>query len=246
MNRGAGPEWFDAAFGEDYLRVYAHRDDAAAAAEAGFAVERLELAAGARILDCACGAGRHVRAFRRMGFDATGIDRSRALLAAASAGGSGPRLVRGDLRALPFAPAAFDGATSFFTSFGYFETEAEDLLVLRGIRRTLRPAGRFFLDFLDPAHAARTLVPRSRREAEGIEVLEERSIECGRVRKRVTLRRPGGPDRCYEESVRLYEASDLESLLRAAGFVVRSVHGGFDGRPAGAGTRLLVSAEASR
>src|SRR5947208_667361 len=92
--------WFHAAFGALYPIVYAHRDDAAAEREAAFAKEVLGMLEGDRVVDLACGDGRHLAAFPRIGLRAIGVDLSTTLLALARA--RRLAVVRADLRALPF------------------------------------------------------------------------------------------------------------------------------------------------
>jgi len=99
--------WYRASFGEDYLEVYAHRDDRQGSEQARAVVRLLGLAPGARVLDVACGAGRHAFALREIGIEVIGVDLSPALLRAAvrrarDAGASSGGFVRGDMRHLPF------------------------------------------------------------------------------------------------------------------------------------------------
>ena len=122
--------------------------------------------------------------------------------------------------------------TSFFTSFGYFETEDDDLQVLREVARVLEGGGRFVLDFLNADHVRANLVPRSHDiRDDGVEILQERSIspDGRRVVKHILCRRPGEEDHRSRESVRLYEPEDLESLHRAAGLEVDQVFGDLAG-----------------
>ena len=54
------PEWFEEWFGEEYLELYPHRDDADADRAVGLVLGAVEFAAGWRVLDVACGrAGTH-------------------------------------------------------------------------------------------------------------------------------------------------------------------------------------------
>ena len=108
--------WYEAAFRKEYLDLYRHRSDEAAESEAAFAIRALGLPAGATVLDVACGSGRHARAFKAAGFEVVGVDLSPDLLDEAE----GVARLRADMRALPFR-GGFDAATSFFTSFGYFD-----------------------------------------------------------------------------------------------------------------------------
>jgi SAM-dependent methyltransferase len=195
-----------------------------------------------RVLDLACGAGRHHRALRAAGLRAVGIDLSWALLAQAQSLGS-EAIARGDMRRLPFADRTFDAVLSFFTSFGYFDDADDDRRALREVARILDRRGRYLLDFLDAAHVERSLVPRSERTVPGYRLVEERRIEGGRVRKRVTIEADGATAPVtYEEVVTLYPRRDLERLLDEAAFEVEDAFGSFEGGPAGGGDRVILAA----
>jgi SAM-dependent methyltransferase len=245
MSRGdATGDWWTRAFGADYLRVYGHRDDAEAAADVGAWVGGSPgVARGARVLDLACGAGRHLRALRAKGVRGVGMDLSAELLAEASRRTSGP-VARGDLRALPFRDAAFDAVLCFFTSLGYFDDARDDAGAIAEVGRVLAPGGLFVVDLPDPAHVRTHLVPRSERDAGQETLLEERRLSDGgrRVEKTVTLRGAAGA-RTWTESVRLYEPAEVEAMAAAAGLAPlerRAGHGGGAWVPGGGPRCVLV------
>ena len=210
--------WWEEAFRADYLRVYPHRDDAEAMGDAmalpGFLPG---FGRGRRVLDLACGAGRHVRAMTELGARPVGADYSSDLLAEARRLGS-RTLVRCDMRTLPFRDGSFDAATMFFNSFGYFDTEAEDASVLHEVSRVLVPGGGLLLHLPRPFDVRNRLVPQSRREIDGVEIVEERSLEEDgrRVCKRVTLRR-ADESRSWTERLRLYPRSEVVRMAATAG-----------------------------
>lgn len=220
-------EWFRDAFGAGYRTVYAHRDAAGAAAEAAGALALLALHPGARVLDCGCGWGRHLGPLRAAGTRAVGLDLSAALLADAAA--AGLPVARADWRRLPCG-AAFDGVVSFFTSFGYGPTEADDARLLHEIARVLRPGGRALLDLPNPARVRAELVPLSVRECAGGRVREARCLTDGgrRVEKRVDFERGTGLHG-WVESIRLYDVDELAALAAPAGLARGRVAGGFAG-----------------
>ncbi len=65
---------------------------------------------GGRVLDVACGQGRHLRYLRSLGFAVVGVDRDEAALGALEAAG-GIEIHVADIEAgsWPFAPGGFDG-----------------------------------------------------------------------------------------------------------------------------------------
>ncbi len=211
-------EWWEEAFRADYLRVYPHRDDAAAAAEVNAWLGRLPgLVRGARVLDLACGAGRHLRAMRAAGIRAVGADLSADLLIEARGRGA-EGLVRCDMRRLPFRESAFDLVTCFFTSFGYFRTQEEDAAALHEAGRVLAVGGVLLLDLADPASTLRDLVPRTERTQGGVTVIEERRASANGwlIEKQVTLRE-GARERRWRESVHIYPPDFVEEMASGAG-----------------------------
>jgi SAM-dependent methyltransferase len=215
--------WYETAFRKEYLDLYYHRDDAAAKREAEFAAKALGLPEGARVLDIACGGGRHARALQELGYRVVGIDLSADLLAEAE----GLPRVRADMRALPFA-GSFAAATSFFTSFGYFDEEG-NRAVLRTAADALRSGGAYLLDFLNATLVAARLVPESEEDRNGAHYTIRRRIENGRVLKDVRIESDGDAVE-YTESVRLYLHNDIQAMLVAAGLSPVASYGDFDGR----------------
>lgn len=225
-------EWFRDWFGEEYLALYPHRDEEEARQAVDLYREVSSPQPGSRLLDLACGAGRHLRELRTAGLDATGLDLSLTLLRTArSAAGADP-LVRGDMRELPFSSGSFAGLTSFFTSFGYFAEASDDRRVVREMARVLAPGGAFMLDFMNASRVQDDLVPEDCRVVEGRRVFQVREIVDGVVVKRIRIEPvAGGPSRHFEERVRLYSCETLVSLLAGVGLVTTARFGDYGGAP---------------
>lgn len=235
--------WFARAFRGAYLDVYAHRDERSARAEAAFAFRALGLRGGDRVLDLACGAGRHARALAALGLDVLGIDLSPDLLRAAAAAGGGVRgYARGDMRRIP-ARGPFDAVTMFFTSFGYFATDAENAAVLAEVVRVLSPGGGLLLDGMNRAAVIAGLVPASEKVGPGGErIVERRRItpDGRRVEKEIAIFRGDRPPEEYTESVRLFSREELAGLFRTAGLSLAACYGDLAGAPFGPESPRLV------
>ena len=241
LTRGAlAVAWYKEWFGQDYLDLYAHRDQDEADVHVDFVLEQLADTPPPRaVLDLACGAGRHTAALRRRGLRALGVDLSLTLL---SRRPDLPR-VRGDMRCLPFTGGSFDWVLNFFTSFGYFEAERENFRVLEEIVRLLTPGGRFLIDFLNRERVLDSMTPQETVEEEGRRVEIQRWYDAAtlRINKRITLRPRragnggdggnGGPPRTYLESVRAYSREEVVIGLSWAGLEVDGVFGNFRGEP---------------
>jgi len=225
--------WYVAAFESSYADVYQHRSDARAVQEVAWAAGDLDLHPGALVLDLACGNGRHAAALAASGHGVVGIDLSRDLLAAAHARGDGVRYVRADMRRIPLRSGSIDATLSLFTSFGYFDDEADDRRVLHEIARVTRPGGGVLLDFLNAPQVVRDLVAVSERQAGSKTITEKRWItpDRRRVEKSVVISSPDGGSIRYVESVRLYGALELERAFAAAGLEVVARYGSLAGDP---------------
>jgi SAM-dependent methyltransferase len=111
--------------------------------EIDFLIDALRLTAGMRVLDVGCGPGRHTHELARRGIVAHGVDISARFVELAVANApAGATFERGDARALPFA-WEFDAVISLCQGgFGLLLADGEDLAVLEGIARALKPGGR--------------------------------------------------------------------------------------------------------
>ncbi len=225
--------WWAGWFNETYADVYGHRDFESAVAEAGFACQALNLEPSMRILDLCCGFGRHTRALLDRGMASVqGMDYSAELLKRGRAQYTLEPLVRGDMRALPYVDHGFDAVLMFFTSFGYFQKDAENLGVLKEIARVLKSGGAYLIDYLNPARVRADLVPRSEKTTHGRRVIEKRWLtdDGRRVEKRITVEE-GDRREVFLESVRLYECDEMIEMLTRAGLKPDTVYGDFNGVP---------------
>ncbi len=227
--------WYVESFGEDYLELYRHRNLEEARKAVALAASVLNLRPDVSILDLCCGAGRHIQAMRNRGLAAIGMDLSPVLLGAARRCAGAVSLVRGDMRHLPFRDRSFDAVLSFFTSFGYFPTDEENLLVLREVGRILRSGGSFLLDYLNRNQVLENGIYDSEEIRNGLVIRQERRWDRERdiLEKKITLYPEGRADRTrvYREAVRLFSPEQLLVLLRRAGFVFSSSLGSLEGDP---------------
>jgi SAM-dependent methyltransferase len=245
-----GVPWYRSFFGEDYPRIYApllppertEREVEGILALLG----ACGVGPGSAVLDLACGHGRHAIPLAQRGFRVTGFDLSEEFLerarAAAQAQGAEVRWVHGDMRALAFE-AEFDAVINIFTAFGYFESDDEDLEVLRGVHRALSPGGGLLLETMHRDALVRGYQPHAvTRHDDGLLVIEERRFDqlAGRIHTRVTMVAPDGRRTEHALDVRIYTPTELARLFAAAGLPVRAHYGGLDGSALTLTSRRLV------
>jgi len=217
---------------------------------------RLELLLGAApvktLLDLGCGTGEHTRFLRSMGCEVTGVDASEAQIQAAreadpQAEGAEARYVHGDLAAIEeLVPAGYGGALCLGNTLPHLTEPATLLRFFRGLASRLVPGGPFLLQLLNYDRildrGERTF-PLSVRPggAEGEETVFLRLMtprtDGSLVFTPATLRyRPGLEPplelvSAQNVTLRGWRRSELEGLLRTAGFEVRETFGGMTGDP---------------
>ena len=229
------PEWPVAFFDDDYLRIYrAMISPETTAGEVEFLESALALPAGSEVLDVACGYGRHAIGLARRGHRVTGVDFNPRYLAAAEAdaraAGLAGRWVEADMRALPF-DRAFDGAYSYFTSFGYF-SDADNERVMAGVARALRPGGRFLLDVVNRDWILTHPQQRAWNPLEdGSLLMEETSLDLRRsqiVNRQIHITPQTGAQITKEFTLRAYTCAELTAMAARHGLAVVEVWGGPD------------------
>lgn len=226
-------QWFEKSFGEEYLKLYSHRDDTEAGRVVDLILNKTGLATDAIILDAPCGAGRHLKAFRNRGYSAVGFDLSSVLLREARAVNGVPVVIcRADLRAIPFRAAQFDLVANLFSSLGYFATDAENYSILESLVSLCKRDGWIVVDFMNGDYVRQNLNPESSRvTADGIKVKDRRWIagDPARVNKETEVTFPGGRTKTLYESVRLFRPDELRQALQRMGVEISAEFGDYSG-----------------
>lgn len=228
-------EWFRQAFGEEYLELYAHRNDEEAAGFTELILRETGCRAGMRVLDAPCGAGRYMRALESAGLRAFGFDLSKPLLRnALDSNTRRGTFVRGDMRAIPFHHSSFDLVVNLFSSLGYFDDDAINFAVISDLIKLCRQGGWLVIDFMNSHHVRQNLQPESHRTlANGTEVYDRRWIDGAppRVSKETILRAVDGQTITLNESVRLFTPEELLSQVKTLGLKVEKTFGDYSGTP---------------
>lgn len=221
-------EWFNT---EEYLNVYKHRNETDAEDHIKLILKTISLKDDAKILDMACGSGRHSIILAREGYDITAVDLSSNLLSVAKENAAKENLninfIQSDIRAFNTSQK-FDLILNLFTSFGYFDTDEENFAVLKKAYDHLKDAGFFVLDYFNTNYLANNLVAYSKEQIGNSEFIQERKIEDQRVKKKISII-SNGAKKEFEESVRMYDKNELAKVLINIGFDIYKTFGDFLG-----------------
>lgn len=216
--------WWSAYFDDEFLRLYRpFLTPEDTLREVDTVVKILGFRRGEQVLDLACGWGRHAVELARAGYRVSGLDRSESLLrhARGMAAEAGVQVwwVRGDVRELPWSEQ-FAAVTCFFSSLGYFLSDAEDLRALCSVRDALLPDGAFLMETMHRDLVAREFAERDWWEGEhGEHVWVERQFDPVEGVSREWLRWQGADGTSGEKfhEIRVRSATEWAALLRRAG-----------------------------
>ena len=229
---------------DDYLYYYADAlTEERTEKEVAALVPLLELEQPMRILDLACGFGRHTNRLAALGHSLVGVDLMEGFLAVArqEAEKLGVQVDyrQGDMRRISFEQE-FDRVTLLFTAFGYFEDD-ENLLVLQNAARALKPGGLLIFDTNNRDTLLRNFHPAFVHEKDGNLLIDRMSFDSltGRMQNRRILIRDG-VRKDMPFFVRLYNPSEIRPLLAQAGLELYKVYGDWGGQPLSPESRRMV------
>lgn len=218
--------WFDSPY---YHLLYFHRDETEAAAFIKKLVDYLKPPSQARMLDVACGKGRHSMQLSTMGFDTTGIDLStESIKEALRHENDTLHFYQHDMR-LPFWINYFDYAFNFFTSFGYFTTQRENDNAIRTIAGSLKMKGSFVMDYLNVHYAEDHTTHLSEKEIDGIHFIITKWYDEDFFYKKIevideTLSEP----LMYTEKVAKFSLGNFTEMFAYQGMQIKEVFGDYN------------------
>jgi SAM-dependent methyltransferase len=243
--------WWSTAFESERGIERLHEQDADATVRQVELIER-ELGlvdGGARVLDVACGTGRHAVSLAARGHHVTCVDMSADYLAAtqrrARSHGVDVELVQADMRDLTSLPSgSFDAAINMYTSFGYFDRDEDNVRSLATIAEVLRPGGRLLVDVINRDWFVRNFYPsefalvpsaefviKDYEEIDGTIVLHQNVFDPERSRLRWTCRQVDKDREHVVVDYRMYSLHELLAVIRASGLTHVRTLGDYEGRP---------------
>jgi SAM-dependent methyltransferase len=139
----------------DWSAVYRPIDAMQTSLECDFVEHFLPRTHYRKLLDLACGSGRHALELTRRGYTVTGVDTDVRALATARATaareGLAAHFLELDIRNIDVLGGTYDGIILFWQSFGFFVGEVQVALV-KQLERLLTPRGRVILDLFNRLH----------------------------------------------------------------------------------------------
>ena len=209
--------------------------------EVDFMIRTMGLTGRERILDLACGFGRHALEFARRGYSVVGVDLTTAYIEDARKTAAAEHLPAEfhcmDIREVPYTDA-FDVVLNLADgAIGYLETDAENEKIFDVIARALKPGGKHFMDVGNAAYAVRNCPVRGWEIGEKALALSllEWNAETHRMLFSgwdVPYGQPAEkPHFDLGDPIRLYTKEELCALLAARGLTIQASFCNYAGKP---------------
>ena len=208
-----------------------------------FIVEFLQLHGGEKVLDLACGYGRHANELSRRGFSVTGVDITSEYIdrakADAARDGLNSTFICSDIRDISFKNE-FDVVLNMADgAIGYLETDAENAKVFDAVAESLRPKGKHLMDICNAEYAESHFPMRNWEIGKHSVSLpqfdwdpqERRMLYGGWGIKFGTIAEPPASVDAGS-SIRLYSIEELREILDARGMQVLDTRADYSSSPA--------------
>ncbi len=216
-------EWFDTPF---YHILYKSRNYQ----EAQTFIDKLEsylhFQKADKILDLACGKGRHSIYLNSKGYDVTGIDLSKNSVKYANKFADVHlHFYVHDMRE-SFRTDEFDYVLNLFTSFGYFEEDNDNLRAIQAIAQNLKQGGKLVLDYMNSTKALKNLTANYEKEVDGIKFVITKSVENGFIIKNIDFEFENKSYH-FQERVKTLDFYDFHRYFDASGLVCERTFGNY-------------------
>ncbi|MBP9792579.1 MAG: class I SAM-dependent methyltransferase [Flavobacterium sp.] len=218
--------WFETWFDSKYYHIlYKNRDETEAEQFMDNLTHYLNLPEEAKILDLACGKGRHAIYLNQLGFDVTGVDLSENSIAEASKSSTDTlRFKVHDMRER--TEEKYDAVFNLFTSFGYFENEEDNFKTLLAIKESLTEYGFAVIDFMNANYVINNLVPEEVKTVENIDFHIKRYVKDGHICKEIDFEDQGQKFH-FTEKVRALTIQDFETMMEKADIYLLDIFGDY-------------------
>jgi len=220
--------WFESWFDTKYYHLlYKDRDDTEAQFFLDNLVQVLQPSTKSKLLDLACGKGRHSIYLAAKGYNVLGLDLSpQSIKHANKFAHAKLAFDTHDMRKV-YASKQFDFILNLFTSFGYFDNEQDHLDTLSSVAKSLKKNGTFVMDFFNAPKVIAQLKARQQKTVDGLTFKITRKYKEGYIIKTIRFEDQGKLYQ-FEERVRAYHFRDLKRLFDKAGLEIVRHYGNYN------------------
>jgi cyclopropane fatty-acyl-phospholipid synthase-like methyltransferase len=215
--------WFDSPY---YHTLYKNRDEKEAQAFIDNLVQHLQITKGSKLIDIACGKGRHATYFNSLGLDVVGVDLSPNSIASATKNANATlQFSVHDMREV-YQENSFDVVTNLFTSFGYFEENADEQKAINAMVSNLKSEGVLIIDFMNVKKVIANLVASEQKTIDGITFDIIRKIEAGYIIKDIQIT-DGAIKQHFQEKVKAITLANYSEFITNVELKIIDIFGNY-------------------
>lgn len=220
-------KWYQNWFNSPYYHILYHqRNDSEAEFFIDNLCEHLQPKPDSAMLDIACGKGRHSIYLNKKGHDVTGIDLSFSSIKHAKQFENDKlHFFQHDMRNLLFINY-FDYAFNLFTSFGYFESDRDNINALKSFRKSLKKDGLLVLDYFNSQKILNNLTQKEIKTVKEIDFNISKEVKSGRIIKSIEFDHKNRKHK-FQEDVKAFTFNDFEKLFKLSGFKINEYFGNY-------------------
>lgn len=216
-------EWFNSPY---YHLLYNNRSEQEAEQFIQKIAEYLKINTHAKVLDVACGKGRHSKTLAKLGFEVTGIDLSENSIAEAKLYDcQNLHFEVWDMRHT-YRKNGFEYVFNLFSSFGYFDDERDDYACINAFAENLQPGGTLLIDYINSQYAVKMMKPREIIQRGETQFHIQKRLENGFIKKKIEFL-ANGEDYSFEEQLKVINQNKFAQMLSSAGLKLKETFGDY-------------------
>ena len=213
--------WFDTPY---YKLLYRNRNEDEARLFIDNILKKINIEPNSKILDLACGTGRHSIYLSKKGFDVVGIDQSKKNIITAKEN-ENEKLIFIQQEMTKDINMQFNAIFNFFTSFGYVDHKY-NYNTIENISKNLKKGGLFIIDFLNQKIVRKNLVEYEEKNIENINFNIHRYIENNYIFKEISFEH-NETKYNFKEKVMLLDLKDFENYFNKNNLKISDIYGDY-------------------
>ena len=215
--------WFDSPY---YHSLYKNRDEREAQIFIDNLIDYLQIPQGSKLIDIACGKGRHAKYFNQKGMDVVGVDLSlNSIKTAKKDENKNLQFSLHDMRE-NYQEDTFDVVTNLFTSFGYFENNKDEQKAINAMASNLKKEGLLIIDFMNAKKVIANLVLNEQKRIDGIQFDIIRQVKNGYILKDICIT-DGKKQQQFQEKVKAITLADYSEFVANAELKIINIFGDY-------------------
>ena len=187
-------------------------------------MKKINIRPNSKILDLACGTGRHSIYLSKKGFDVVGIDQSKKNIITAKEN-ENEKLIFFQQEMTKDINMQFNAIFNFFTSFGYVDHKY-NYNTIENISKNLKKGGLFIIDFLNQKIVKKNLVEYEEKNIENLNFNIHRYIENNYIFKEISFEH-NETKYNFKEKVMLLDLEDFENYFNKNNLKIIDIYGNY-------------------